>query len=583
MAPVVTLVQGKGLGWAARRCGLASTPASASTFEGTSPLRKGKVTLRKRSGRGKGAGCVRVRYAKYERDRSTSGGGRRDEEGKGKGKGKETKWLEKALLRRGKADAKKVEDAYILGDVIGSGGYGVVREVECLSTGKKRALKSIQKKPRHFTGKASLYRAKVQTEFEAHLSLGRSLDVVYAFEAFEDDTSVHLVLELCGGGNLLSCRNFLQSGSYSEKQVASVLRTALRSIIQCNVHGLVFRDIKPENFLWTDQGHLKLSDFGLAAFCDEGEEDSLTERCGTVSFLAPEVIRQRYGQSCDVWSTGVMAYFLLSGHYPFRDEENENKVAKEIWRSALYEEPDFSSEPWEKVSDGAKNFVGLLLEKDPEKRISAKEALEHDWIKEDAFVSHDEVLEESLVARLQRFGLYGKLKQGLLQKTLGYLDPENEEVDKVNTFLRDLDYNNTGTVRVEDLVWMLSSGGYDLEADEWVQICDKIDGSSEGTLKVMDLAPFLVDWPKVQQSKEWKGSVQDLYTALCSSEVCSLEDVVKSVCESEDEPCSLEIVDEVAKILGSSDPMGSIELEKFLTLLKLSESELLRYYDSRLN
>merc|ERR1739848_735057 len=118
---------------------------------------------------------------------------------------------------------------------------------------------------------------------------------------------------------------------------------------------------------------------------------------------------------------------------------------------------------------------------------------------------------------------------GPAQKTLGYLDPENEEVDKVNTFLRDLDYNNTGTVRVEDLVWMLSSGGYDLEADEWVQICDKIDGSSEGTLKVMDLAPFLVDWPKVQQSKEWKGSVQDLYTALCSSEVCSLEDVVLCV------------------------------------------------------
>jgi len=529
---------------------------------------------------------------------------------------------------------------------VGSGGYGVVRAVTCKESGKRLAMKSIKKRPRHFTGKQSVYRKKIQTEFEAHLSLGKSLDIVYAYEAFEDAESVHLVMELCSGGTLLNSR-FLQRGDYSEKQVAAILRTALRSIIQCNVHGIAFRDIKPENFLWTEQGHLKLSDFGLAAFCKEDDDDDedgdgggnngggagraggsagasssssssreapfLTERCGTVSFLAPEVIKQRYGQSCDVWSTGVMAYFLLSGHYPFRDEEGQSKVPKEIWRAVLYEEPDFESDPWPRISAEAKDFIRLLLEKDPRQRLSAKAALQHPWVREDyAGEAHDEVLEESLVARLQRFGLYGKLKQALLQKMLKYLDPRNEEVEKVNAFLDSLDYKGTGTVQVDDLVWMLSSGGYDLEADEWTQICDNIinpppaqanatadanddakgharreeegSGSGSGTLRIQELAPFLVDWPKVQREGAWDAWVREVYGTLCSSNVCSLEDVVKFVCESEDEQCSLEVIDEIDAILGGAarDPLDSIELDNFSELLSLKESELLSYYDSRL-
>ncbi len=329
-----------------------------------------------------------------------------------------------------------------------------------------------------------------------------------------------------------------------------------------------------------------------------------------MSFLAPEVIKQRYGQSCDVWSTGVMAYFLLSGHYPFTDEEGQSKVAKEIWRAVLYEQPDFSRDPWPRVSQEAKDFIALLLEKDPGKRLSAKRALQHPWVREDyAGEAHDEVLEESLVARLQRFGLYGKLKQALLQKMLQYLNPKNEEVEKVNTFLDSLDYKGTGTVRVDDLVWMLSSGGYDLEADEWAQICDKITpapppagakaaddapappaaagGGQAGageTLRIKELAPFLVDWPKVQRERDWDAWVQAVYATLCSSNVCSLEDVVKFVCESEDEACSLEVIDEIDAILGGAarDPLDSIELDNFSELLELKDSELLSYYDHRL-
>ena len=505
-----------------------------------------------------------------------------------------------------------LEDHYDVGDdVLGSGGYGVVRLAVCKATGKRVAVKTVRKKPAHFTGRMSLYKIKVQTEFKAHLSLGKSLDVAYAYEAFEDDSEVHLVLELCSGGTLLT-KSFLRTGEYTEKRVALVLRSALRSVIQCHVHDVVFRDIKPENFLWTEQGHLKLTDFGMAAFCTT--EERLNERCGTLSFLAPEVVRQDYGHACDVWSIGVMAYLLLSGRYPFTDEEGNQKVGKEVWRSVLYQDPDLESDPWPRVSQEAKDFVGALLEKDETKRITAEEALAHPFVRvvrgptgaegtEELAEGTEPPLEESLVARLQRFGLYSKLKQALLQKMLKYVNvsgsdgdgnggggggggggvEENEEVGKVNAFLKSLDIAGNGTVRVEDLLWMLSSGGYDLEADEWTQICSLIDAERTQKVRIEDLAPHLLDWPKIQQADQWTLWVTKMYESLCSRETCdvlSVEDLVKYVCEFEDEACSLEMVDEIVKCLGSSEA-HSIELDNFFGLLKSRDSELLSYYDSR--
>ena len=513
-----------------------------------------------------------------------------------------------------------IDEVYTLGDTLGSGAYGVVRAAERIDDGRAVAIKSIPKLPRRFTGKPSAYAKKLRTELEAHLSLGKaSLDVCHALDAHEDDSSVHLVLERCDGGSLLSSRDVRlfplrrdagEGCRYSEKEVAAVLRSALRSVLQCNAAGVVFRDIKPDNFLWTREGHLKLTDFGMACFHAEGDGD-LTERCGTTLYQAPEVLRQRYGKECDVWSVGVMAYLLLSGTFPFLDEEGTTTCTKEVWRAILYAKPDFDSEPWPSVSVAAKHFVQSLLEKDPRRRISAADAISHYWIREEGGVAEDGAIEAMVVSRLQRYGSYGRLRQAILRGMVAHLPPQIDAGGEVARFLDALDVDKSGMLRLEDLVWMLSSSGYDLEAREWAQIFGGVfdtgaeGGGGEGggnSARSMEaarihrdaLAPVLVDWPRVRgkHPQVWEQSAEAMYAALCTrGERLRVEDLVDLACspspkgkgegegegggegEGEDESwdegetCSLSILDEVGRAIHRGAGADSLEYEDFLTLL----------------
>jgi len=115
-------------------------------------------------------------------------------------------------------------------------------------------------------------------------------------------------------------------------QVARLVREALHAVAQCHARGVVVRDVKPQNFLLLGEGEaspLKLVDFGLAAAFRPGgaeEEETLSERVGTSSYMAPEVVGRltswppvpKYGPKADIWSVGIMAYQLLTGRLPYK-------------------------------------------------------------------------------------------------------------------------------------------------------------------------------------------------------------------------------------------------------------------------
>ena len=134
-------------------------------------------------------------------------------------------------------------------------------------------------------------------------------------------------MELCTGGELL--QRCTAGGNHSERSVASYLRAVLRTLAQCHAKGIIHRDVKPENFVFQSDEEgapLKAIDFGIAIFFDPGAlpiKDLNPE--GTPWYLAPEVCRGRVLPASDVWAAGVMAAYLLTGHYPFIDRARPDR------------------------------------------------------------------------------------------------------------------------------------------------------------------------------------------------------------------------------------------------------------------
>lgn len=141
---------------------------------------------------------------------------------------------------------------------------------------------------------------------------------------------------------------------------------------------IVHRDLKPENLLYADEAPnapVKVADFGLSK---ESGQAMLTI-CGTPGYVAPEIILGKpYNSAIDIWSVGVIAYILLAGYEPFYDERGDTHIFRKIIKGDF----EFHSPWWDDVSDDAKDFVSKLLKLDPNNRLTAKQALEHKWIKD---------------------------------------------------------------------------------------------------------------------------------------------------------------------------------------------------------
>ena len=177
------------------------------------------------------------------------------------------------------------------------------------------------------------------------------------------------------------CQN--NSTSFEEKDVCLLIHKMLTAIFYLQTYGIVHRDLKPENILIISNNEEDnsnmipyLFNFEFSKICSYKEK--CHEPYGTVSYVAPEVLIEKpYDFKVDLWSIGIITFFLLGGILPFDDDHSE----KEIARQTIHDNVKFKSPIWKIRSKESKNFIEGLLKKNPEDRMNIKDALIHNWIR----------------------------------------------------------------------------------------------------------------------------------------------------------------------------------------------------------
>ncbi|XP_062000145.1 calcium-dependent protein kinase 26-like [Rosa rugosa] len=268
-------------------------------------------------------------------------------------------------------ETSNLKDQYILGEQLGWGQFGVIRVCTDKFTGEVLACKSIAKDRLVTSDDVS----SIKLEIEIMTRLSGHPNVVDLKAVYEEEEYVHLVMELCAGGELF--HQLEKHGHFSESDARVLFRHLIQVVLYCHENGVVHRDLKPENILLATKASsspIKLADFGLATYIKPGQ--SLHGLVGSPFYIAPEVLAGGYNQAADVWSAGVILYILLSGMPPFW-----GKTKSSIFDAVRTADLRFPSDPWDGITESANDLIRGMLCKDPSKRLTAHQVLEHSWMR----------------------------------------------------------------------------------------------------------------------------------------------------------------------------------------------------------
>ncbi|OMJ92100.1 hypothetical protein SteCoe_5198 [Stentor coeruleus] len=265
---------------------------------------------------------------------------------------------------------RKFKEFYTLGEKIGHGKFSDVYVCTEHATYKKWAVKVIAK---------SKLTALERDLLQGEISILKILDhpgVIKTKEIFDSKKHILIIMELVEGGELFD--RIVKKKVFSEYSASKIVKQLLEATAYLHDLGIVHRDIKPENILLTDNSDIpfvKVADFGLSKLA--GPNDIQNLACGTLGYVAPEVLSQTgYNHKVDVWSVGIIAYLLLRGRLPFDHKEKQILIDLTLRGSLSFEEPY-----WKSFTPFAIDFLTKIIKRNSDDRLSSREALKHNWIK----------------------------------------------------------------------------------------------------------------------------------------------------------------------------------------------------------
>ena len=270
-------------------------------------------------------------------------------------------------------------DFYKFGRKIGQGAFGKVNIGLHILTGRVVAIKSFKKQ--NCTEK-NMERIINERDIMKELN---NKNIIKILDYFEDENYIFIVMEYINGGNLYS---FIKKRmKLKEKMAKYIFKQIISAINYIHKHNIVHKDIKLENILLDINHGIKICDFGIAKKVNSPDQ-LFYGISGTPLYMAPEIFyKSNFGYKgfpVDAWASGIALYIMLSGELPFKADKSVKKDS-ELEYAIINTTP----KEIENISKEAKDLIKGLLCKNPNKRLTCEEVLNHPWLKDDEKKEND--------------------------------------------------------------------------------------------------------------------------------------------------------------------------------------------------
>ena len=338
------------------------------------------------------------------------------------------------------------EDDYKILKLINKGRFSDINLVENKISGNKGIMKTLHKS-NNFSGREEKF---LQNELKTLTSLDHP-NIINVFDFYSNETTYSYITEFCKEGDLYE--ELLQNGAYDEKTVAYIMYQIFSAVNYCHKKKIINRSLSLENILISEKRNnfptVKIGYFGTSIMAEK--DAILNQKMENSYYIAPEVINKCYNEKCDIWSCGVIMYFLLTARPPFAGENIDDLNDKIL--SGKY---DLFCYPFDKLSKNCIDLLKQLLELRVYKRISAEKALNHPWFEENkSKLLFHQINDESIIEKLIE-NLKNYQNVSILQKiSMAYLIhsyPQMKDVINASKLFNRIDEDDDCKINKKELL-----------------------------------------------------------------------------------------------------------------------------------
>ena len=451
---------------------------------------------------------------------------------------------------------KDIRTVYKFKDVIGGGHFGTVRlgYKKNVEPKKLYAIKSISKK--NITDK-DLDEMIKEVDILAQLD---HPNIIKFYETYNDEYYFHIVMEVAKGKDVFD--KIIEEGVLTEKTVAHITYKVLSALVYCHSRDISHRDIKPENILFeheSNEGEIKLIDFGLSR--KYNDQEKMQTVLGTPYYVAPEVLQGSYDYKCDIWSVGAFMYIMLTGEPPFNGKNN-NVIFKRI----LNEEVNYPSEKFKNISPDAIDLLKKCLIKDPHKRITGEQALNHKWFANEYKEVHNKNKIDPLVMNnLKSFCYPDKFQKMVLKFLVNQMEPK--ELEHIREVFQAMDTDHTGALNKDELIAGFKKIGMDVAKEEVEELISKIEDHDHGKVNYSEFLLAAMDFKKNVDKEKLISAF--MYFDLDKTGQISLNDIDNALLRSGKKVVNKEEIKQLIKDATHGKESTKITLDEFLDMFGL--------------